>query len=260
MSGHLTSRRGLLSALGACGLTGSLAGCLEGIAGFGGEPTDTTTVQPVDETLAEYGIPSVICEEEIREDPNIPAVVDPTVGEDWSDVSVGDAYGSLTPETPVIGIERGGEARAYPVPILTHHEVVNGDFGGPLLVTYCPLCSSGMVAERRVQGTVTKFHVSGLLWKAPRVQADAAEARGDVFGVNGVNESATLRNNGNLVMYDDHTRSYWSQIVAQAICGPATGESLTQVPARTATWRVWRESHPETTVLLPPPHSGTDGR
>jgi len=52
----------------------------------------------------------------------------------------------------VIGVERDGAARAYPLKLLNWHEVVNDTFGQPLLVTYCPPCGSAMVAKRQVAG------------------------------------------------------------------------------------------------------------
>jgi hypothetical protein len=184
----------------------------------------------------------------------IASITGPAFGPDWSDHDP-----SLVDESLVIGVERDGMARAYPLKMLNLHEVVNDDLGGPLLVTFCPLCNSGLVAERRVDGEETTFHVSGLLWKAPRVQSAAAAERGDVFGVNGIDPDAEVRSSGNLVMYDDLTESYWSQILARAICGPRTEEELTPLPARTTTWGEWHRER-ETEVLSPPPHSATDGR
>ena len=64
-----------------------------------------------------------------------------------------------------------------------------------------------------------------------------------------------IGNNGNLVMYDSVTGSYWSQILAQAICGPMAEERLSVRPASTAAWKEWRADHPDTEVLLPPPAS-----
>jgi hypothetical protein len=62
----------------------------------------------------------------------------------------------------VIGIEAGGQARAYPTVILLWHEVVNDTLGGrPILVTYCPFCGTGMVFDRRIQGKARTFGVSG---------------------------------------------------------------------------------------------------
>ena len=48
----------------------------------------------------------------------------------------------------VLGLTRNGRARAYPVRILNWHEVVNDRFGGrAVVVTYCPLCGTGMAFE-----------------------------------------------------------------------------------------------------------------
>ena len=47
------------------------------------------------------------------------------------------------------------------------------------------------------------------------------------------------------------------QILAAAIRGPRTGDRLTILRSTLTTWGEWRESHSETDVLLPPPHSAT---
>jgi hypothetical protein len=130
----------------------------------------------------------------------------------------------------VLGVEHDDRARAHPLRVLNHHEVVNDEFAGPLAVTYCVLCGSGVVFERRVTGEPTTFGVSGRLWRS------------------------------DLVMYDGLTDSLWSQLAATAIRGPRTGDRLTLVPSSLTTWGKWRSAHPETRVLLPPPHSGTVGR
>jgi len=152
----------------------------------------------------------------------IPAITDPVFGSDWSGVEP-----NLSDEERVIGVEREGKARAYPFAIMNWHEVVNDDFAGPLLVTYCPLCGSGVTAERKVNGQETTFGVSGLLWMS------------------------------DLVMYDGLTESLWSQVLGKAVQGPKTGTSLSLLPSTITTWTEWREEHPDTQVLLPPPESNT---
>jgi hypothetical protein len=152
----------------------------------------------------------------------IPAITSPVFGADWSGVDA-----TLGDDDRVIGVAVDGNARAYPLPILNWHEVVNDDFGGPLLVTFCPLCGSGVTAERRVDGQETVFGVSGLLWQ------------------------------NDLVMDDELTGSVWSQVLGTAVRGPQTGESLTLRPSTITTWSEWHTAHPETGVLLPPPESGT---
>jgi hypothetical protein len=169
----------------------------------------------------------------------IPAITDPAFAADWSDVTltartpdfgVREVSPRLAPFDRVVGVVRevdGVErARAYPLRVLVWHEAVNDRLGRPLLVTYCPLCGSAVVAERTVDGDVLRFGVSGLLWR------------------------------DNLVLYDD-AGSLWSQVAATAIRGPRTGTELTLVPASLSRWDAWRDEYPDTDVLLPPPFSGT---
>jgi hypothetical protein len=243
---RLTRRRAL--ALGAGGVA-ALAGCLSGsdsddTAGNGSENgNESATTEagqdggvatdpsagldlPVDDSELEYGA---------AEDA-IPAIVDPVFESDWSGLSVEyvDRFGErqvieprLEAEDTVIGVTRDGEARAYPFRVLNWHEIVNDEFAGPLLVTYCPLCRSAVTARRRVDGEATVFGVSGLLYR------DA------------------------LVMYDEATDSLWSQLAARAIQGPMTGESLDLEQTTITTWGAWQADHPETAVLRPPPESDT---
>ena len=120
----------------------------------------------------------------------------------------------------VIGVVRGKEARAYPIAILVWHELVNDELGGdPILVSFCPLCGTALVFDRRLQGRARKFGVSGLLYRS------------------------------DLLMYDRETESLWSQIGANAVTGALMGQSLELLRSRITTWKAWREAHPETTVL-----------
>lgn len=152
----------------------------------------------------------------------IPAITEPAFDTDYDGVNT-----TLDASTRVVGVEHEGEARAYPLKILTFHEIVNDDFGGPLLVTYCPLCASAVVADRTVDGAATVFGVSGLLWHS------------------------------DLVMYDVETESLWSQVLATAIRGARVGTQLTLRPSTTTTWGRWTDSHPDSLVLLPAPQSTT---
>ena len=73
----------------------------------------------------------------------------------------------------VVGVEIGGEARAYPVAILVWHELVNDELGGrPIVVSYCPLCGTALVFEREVAGRVRLFGVSGLLYRSDLLMFD----------------------------------------------------------------------------------------
>ncbi|WP_276261303.1 DUF3179 domain-containing protein [Haloglomus litoreum] len=230
----MSTRRRYLAGLGVAA-SGALAGCTSGSRfgrdsdggdvdqGGGQSPGgDRTTVAgrslPIPRSDLQRGAATDA----------IPAIIDPVFGEDWSGYS-SDLYGEsrLSADDTVVGIERGGEARAYPLKVLNWHEIVNDAFDGPLLVTYCPLCGSAVTAVRTVNGEETTFGVSGLLFR------------------------------NDLVMYDEATDSLWSQIAATAINGPATGTTLQLVPSSLTTWGEWQASHPDSVVLRPPPESGT---
>lgn len=123
----------------------------------------------------------------------------------------------------VIGVVFDGEARAYPLAILDHHEVVNDAIGGATIaVTYCPLCDSSVVFDRQGAGGADEFGVSGLLY------------------------------NSNVLMFDrreEGAESLWTQMGSVAVSGPAADRPLRRLPCEVATWASWRERHPETTVL-----------
>ncbi len=82
----------------------------------------------------------------------------------------------------MIGRVDEGFARAYPLSVLWHHEIVNDTHGGPLVVTYCSICRSGLVADRRVRDEPTTFRVSGQLWRPPDRAISASEQAGRTFG------------------------------------------------------------------------------
>ena len=224
-------RRRLLGlAAGAAGLSG----CLGGLPPTSRSPTaaarDRGSVAGVSLPVPESQLHGSVSRDAI------PAIVDPEFGTDWAglELTIENPFSGnrvvrprLADDDPVIGVARAGEARAYPLKLLNWHEVVNDRLGGPLLVTYCPLCRSGLVAVRRLDGSPARFGVSGELWRS------------------------------NLVLYDGRTDSRWAQVAATAIRGPMTGTTLELVPSTIATWRGWREAHPETVVLLPPPASNT---
>jgi hypothetical protein len=125
------------------------------------------------------------------------------------------------PETSlVIGVERGGETRAYPVDLLSLHEVVNDVVGGvPIAVTWCPLCASAVGYERRVGDDTLTFGVSGYLYRA------------------------------NLMLFDRETGSLWSQLLGGAVTGRMRGATLRRIAIAHETWGQWRSRHPETLVL-----------
>jgi len=123
---------------------------------------------------------------------------------------------------PVLSVEIGGQARAYPLSVLIWHEIVNDTIAGvPVAVTFCPLCNSGIVFDRRVDGKVTSFGTTGKL------------------------------RHSDLVMYDRATQSWWQQFDGTAIIGERTGTTLKTVPSRLESWADFAARNPRGMVLVP---------
>ncbi|WP_240137725.1 DUF3179 domain-containing (seleno)protein [Salinigranum salinum] len=274
-------RRRLLRSLGS-GMTVGVAGCLGrastdrgGTTPFRATRTDgTARAAEVDGAVRGTGTDSdrsasgrrartpAVCSKSIRYDTQIVAIVDPAFGPDWGDVAADSRYATagndaLSPETTVVGVGTDTHARAYPITVLTRHEIVNDTIGGtPLAVTYCPLCRSGLVFERVVDGVRTTFAVSGLLWSPS--SDGSLDGSTVAFGAERVGgERGAVEADENLVMYDEATRSYWSQLLGRAICGPLAGTDLRVLPSTVTTWEQWRAENPDGRVLLPPPASST---
>ncbi|MBU1197759.1 DUF3179 domain-containing protein [Candidatus Micrarchaeota archaeon] len=136
-------------------------------------------------------------------------------------VSISEADEFVTDNEFVLSFESGDEVRAYPLQILVWHEIVNDHFGDqPVVITYCPLCGTGIAFEGYINGNQdTTFGVSGKLY------------------------------NSDLLMYDRATDTYWNQISGKAVVGPLTGQRLKMLPLDTVEWRDWKRLHPVGNVL-----------
>ena len=131
-----------------------------------------------------------------------------------------DAIFITSDEEPVISIEINGDARAYPVQILTWHELVNDVVGDvPVAVAYCPLCNSAVAFEREFGKRTLTFGTSGSLYQSA------------------------------LVMYDRQTESLWAHFTGEGIVGHFAGAQLTNVPVQTVSFGAWREANPDGMVL-----------
>ena len=138
-----------------------------------------------------------------------PAFVSPATAATW-----------LRPREPVLALRINDDARAYPLQVLIWHEIVNDTVGGvPVMITFCPLCNSGLAFERTVDGATLDFGTSGMLYKS------------------------------DLVMYDRQTHSLWSQMDGRAIVGDRTGARLLGRTANTIAFEDWRAAHPAGKVL-----------
>ncbi len=135
-------------------------------------------------------------------------------------ISVEEASKQLSDSEPGIALEINNVRRFYPFQILVWHEIVNDTIDGKrVLITYCPLCLSGIVFNPVVAGEQVEFGTSGKLW------------------------------NSNLVMYDRKTDSLWSQILGEAIVGEMTGMRLEILSSDQIRFGDWKKLHPGGEVL-----------
>lgn len=183
--------------------------------GENGQPVkDSGSTAPIAIAAPESINPSDI--ESLLEQDSIRAIDNPK----YESAEAGDS--TLEPNERVIGIFINGEARAYPIPILSSHEIVNDVVGGePVAITWCPLCYTALVFSRRVEG---QHHPL-------------------TFGVSG----KLLYNT--LVMFDRQTQTLWSQLYGFALQGTLAGTSLMVFPSTHTEWDVWKSQYPETLVL-----------
>lgn len=144
----------------------------------------------------------------------IPAVTDPALE------SIEAAGEWLADRSPVIAVEIDGEARAYPQAVLMWHEIANDEIAGvPIAVTFCPLCNSSITYDRRVDGAVLDFGVSGLL------------------------------RNSDMVMFDRQTESWWQQLTGEGIVGNYADTLLEFVPSQVISFSQFAERYPEGLVM-----------
>ncbi len=135
-------------------------------------------------------------------------------------ISIKDAKAWLGEKEPVISLVIDGKARAYPLQILIWHEIINHEFNGiPVSVTFCPLCYSAIAFDRRLDGKVYSFGVSGML------------------------------RHSDMVMFDRETESWWQQITGEAIVGDLTGRKLKQIPAQIVGFGQFAKAFPNGLVV-----------
>ncbi len=147
----------------------------------------------------------------------IPSIDDPKF------YSTTEAADQISPTEPLITLQVNGEARAYPLAVLIWHEIVNDEIAGvPISVTYCPLCNSAIVFDRRIGGQVLDFGTTGKLRFS------------------------------DLVMYDRQTETWWQQFLGEGIIGEFTGVQLKMLPVRVESFASFSERFPSGLVLKRP--------
>lgn len=144
----------------------------------------------------------------------IPALDQPQ----FENVAEADAW--LEPVEPVIFVQVGEDARAYPIQVFMWHEIVNDVIADvPIVITFCPLCNTGIAFKRDVDGQTLDFGTTGRLRFS------------------------------NLIMYDRQTETWWQQATGEAIVGDQTGKQLEFYPAAMISWEDFKTAHPDGKVL-----------
>ncbi len=185
-------------------------------SGRGGAPTDVLRIDKSgwETDFAKHSVPLSEFQSGGPPRDGIPPVDEPRP------TSQADADEWLFDREPVLAVAAGKQLRAYPTQILVWHEIVNDTLGGrPIAVTYCPLCNSSLVFDRRVDGRALTFGTTGNLRKS------------------------------DLVMWDRQTESWWQQLSAEAVVGELTGTRLQVLPSQTLSWADFKRIHPSGDVL-----------
>lgn len=143
-----------------------------------------------------------------------------------------DQENRLAPKEPVMVVAlKGTIPRAYPIRYLMWHEIVNDRIDGiPVAVTFCPLCNSGIIFDRRVAERELQFGVSGKL------------------------------RNSDMVMFDRQTESWWQQFTGEAIVGELLGTQLKKLPGWMESWASFQAHNPDGLVMDQPNASRNYGR
>lgn len=125
---------------------------------------------------------------------------------------------------PVITVEINGKAKAYTMNMFSSHELSNDVLAGvPILPSYCPLCNSAVVYDRRLsingEEKVLTFEVSGM-----------------------------LRHSG-MVIFDTETESWWQQSMGEALVGEFAGEQLKVIPSLILSVEEFFANYPDGMIL-----------
>jgi len=128
--------------------------------------------------------------------------------------------GFLVDSELVVGYYDGNSAIAYPHQLLDWHEIINDELNEvPYAIIYCPLTGTAIGWDRTINGTVTTFGVSGLLY------------------------------NNNLIPYDRATDSNWLQMTNNCVNGELQGEKAVTFQVVETSWGTWKTMFPDSKIV-----------
>ena len=129
----------------------------------------------------------------------------------------------LDPAEPVLVLRGEDEVHAWPLAHLLKRELALDEAGGvPVAVTFCSVCGTARLWDRRVDGRVLELGVSGLLL------------------------------DGNSLLWDAATESLWRQIDGRAVAGAMAGAAMESLPAFVVSFGVLAAARPDARVMLTP--------
>lgn len=130
---------------------------------------------------------------------------------------------------PVIVIDDGANARGYPLRVLMWNGVANDFIGDvPVAVTYDSIGSVPRVFRREAGGRTLTLGLSGLM------------------------------RDGNAILYDKETETWWQQATGEAIAGELKGQRLAEVPFTVSSWAVFRAAYPDGRSMATDPRYETN--
>ncbi|HTG31824.1 MAG TPA: DUF3179 domain-containing (seleno)protein [Thermoanaerobaculia bacterium] len=128
----------------------------------------------------------------------------------------------MMPDELILGVELGGDARAYPLRFLEGHGVANDTINGiPVALAYCRPCGSAVLYRTDTpKGTLT-LALSG------------------------------RSRDGDPLLVDRQTGTLWRPLTGTPVEGPLAGSGieLQPLPVVLTSWKRWFESRLETRVL-----------
>ncbi|HMQ08851.1 MAG TPA: DUF3179 domain-containing (seleno)protein [Saprospiraceae bacterium] len=131
---------------------------------------------------------------------------------------------SIPDDRLLIGIEINGEAKAYPIQLISyHHQVIDTVGGKPVMVTYCNVCRTGRVYEPKVLDQEESFRLVGM-------------------------------DHYNAMFEDQTTKSWWRQVTGEAVSGKLKGAQLPEIESMQMTVEKWFDIYPNGKVMQPDHH------
>ncbi|MEN8185676.1 MAG: DUF3179 domain-containing (seleno)protein [Bacteroidota bacterium] len=120
---------------------------------------------------------------------------------------------SISDASLVAMVSFGNEIRVYPYQYISKFESVNDVIDGKnIAMTYCPITKSGLCIDRNFKGEVFTLRASGYL------------------------------HNDNVILYDEKSDTFWSQMKGECINGKYAGATIGTYNFIETTWKTVKEN------------------